>query len=127
MSIFEIAAAAGAAIIQAADKVIDFFKSLTKTNTTPALPPPAPVKPCPNQNKDDKQDPKLHWIEFKIQDDKGNAMADVVVKLKLPNGSIETKTSDASGLIRMNNIEPGSCELLSNWKEHQVKDTVFIK
>lgn len=86
---------------------------------------PSPIQECPL--KEEKQNPKLHWIKFKLQDDEGKPMSDIAVNITLPDGSMEEKISDKDGLIEIKNVQPGNCKIESNWKEYTVRETVFFQ
>jgi hypothetical protein len=89
---------------------------------------PFAVKTCPNKAKKEKpQDPNLHWVKFEIKDDKGTPLSKITLKVKLPSGSIEQKTSDETGIINVKNIKPGKCELITKWKDYTVFETGFIQ
>ena len=69
----------------------------------------------------------LHWVKFKLQDDKGRAMANVVVKVKLPDGTFEEAVSDATGLIYIKNLKPGNCSLDLSFEGEAAATTVFLQ
>lgn len=87
-----------------------------------------PVQACPLKKEEEKQqEATQHFIKFKLQDDKGKPMPNVRIKLTLPDASIEERISDEKGFIEIKNIPPGTCKLESDWKECNVKRTVFIQ
>ncbi len=79
-----------------------------------ALPSPA------GEDEDDapKTDPtpppikKTHWVKFKLQDDvTGEPVPNVTLKIKLPNNSVVSRTTDANGMIAIENLGGGSCSV----------------
>jgi hypothetical protein len=53
-----------------------------------------------------------NWITFQIIDDKMNQpMSDVVLKIKLPTGSVNQYTTNANGLVRIDNLPSGTCDI----------------
>jgi hypothetical protein len=88
-----------------------------------------PKQSCPlNSNEEDEepQDSKKHWIKFSIQDEFGKPVPNVTLQVTLPDGSVEEKTSDKDGIIEIRNILPGICKIESDWKECTIEDAVII-
>lgn len=56
--------------------------------------------------------PVLHWIEFRIVwDDTGEPLAGVPLVLVAPDGTRTRASTDARGLVRLDAIKRGTCEL----------------
>ena len=52
------------------------------------------------------------WIEFKVVDDKtGEPVPGVELTIKLPDGSVEKRTTDAGGYVEVNDTLKGNCEV----------------
>jgi len=55
---------------------------------------------------------KKHWIEFRLVDDTtGNPIQGVELTIKLPDGSVEKRTTDAGGYVEINDTLKGNCEI----------------
>ncbi len=88
----------------------------------------SPVQKCPLKKEEGKeQNPKLHWIKFKIQDEKGRPLPGVTVLVSDSAGTLEEQTSDANGMIHIKNIKPGNCGLKSDWKMWTVDEVVYFQ
>jgi hypothetical protein len=90
----------------------------------------SPIQTCLMKNpeeKEDSQDPKKHWIKFKILDESGKPVRGITVQIKLPDNSISENTSDEKGMIEINNIDPGECSFATDWKELTVGEIVYLK
>jgi hypothetical protein len=58
-------------------------------------------------------DEKKTWIKFEIVDDEtGDPVKGVTLKVKLPDGSEVNAKSDASGIIEIKDIPEGTCDIL---------------
>ena len=56
--------------------------------------------------------PKKHWIEFKVVDDvTGEPVQGLELTIKLPDGSVEKRTTDAGGFVEVVEILKGDCEI----------------
>ena len=54
-----------------------------------------PVASCGNAPPaEKKKEEEKHFIKFKLTDDKGNALQNIVLNVTLPDGSSEEKVSD---------------------------------
>ena len=53
---------------------------------------------------------KKTWIEFEVVGPDGKPAAGVRYRLKITDGSVRTGVLDASGQVRVSNIDPGDCE-----------------
>jgi hypothetical protein len=67
----------------------------------PAAPPPASSAPVE----------QLTWIEFQLVGEDDSPVADVRYRVKLPNGSVREGRTGKSGLIRLEDLDAGKCEL----------------
>lgn len=53
------------------------------------------------------------WIEFRIVDDETDMpMPDVGLKIRLPDGEIKDYTTDSNGIVRIDNLSPGTCDIV---------------
>jgi hypothetical protein len=89
----------------------------------------SPVQPCGNKpappvpkNPDEK-----HFVNFKIVDDKGNPVEDVVLLVKLPGGTKEEHTTNKDGMIEIKGIKSGSCEIISDWRKDTAENMVLFQ
>ncbi|MBP1597387.1 MAG: hypothetical protein H6Q05_2764 [Acidobacteria bacterium] len=56
--------------------------------------------------------PKKHWIEFKVVDDlTGEPVQGLELTIKLPDGGVEKRTTDAGGFVEVVDILKGDCEI----------------
>ena len=95
------------------------------------MPPPvdSPIQPCLNQPQvipEDKQEPAKHWIKFKIQDKNQKPVPGVTVQIQLPDGSLVERSSDANGMIEINNVQPGNCKIVTDWKDLTADSTIYL-
>jgi hypothetical protein len=75
-------------------------------------PPPKPAPPPTPPPKKDEPPKKLHWVKFQVLDDEtGKPLSGVVLKIKLPNGSIGQYSTDSSGMISFDPVDPGTCDI----------------
>jgi len=66
--------------------------------------------------------PERDWIEFLIQDDEtGEPVGGVMLKVKLPNGEIRDFTTGGDGKIAIPDIDPGSCEITKMIDEYALE------
>jgi hypothetical protein len=62
-------------------------------------PPPPPIE-------------KTHWVKFKIQDDvTGKPVPNVTLKVRLPNNSLVSRTTNADGMIAIDSLGGGTCSV----------------
>ena len=74
-------------------------------------PSPASSAPTHNPNAPENQD-KKHWIEIQLYDDDGNPVTGEPYKVTLPDGTtIADGTLDDKGFARVDNIDPGTCQV----------------
>jgi type VI secretion system secreted protein VgrG len=81
----------------------------------PSAPPPvqSPASDAPTHdpNAPENQD-KTHYIEIQLNDEDGNPVAGEPYKITLPDGStIADGTLDDKGFARVDNIDPGTCQV----------------
>ena len=51
------------------------------------------------------------WVDVKLVDEEGEPVSGARYKLKLTDGSTREGTLDASGRVRVSNIDPGTCQI----------------
>ena len=89
-----------------------------------------PAQSCPLKQTEylppQQQEPKKHFINFKLVDDKGKPMENVQLLVTLPDGSTEEATTDKNGMIEIANVQPGSCKIAFDWKEATTDNFVFF-
>jgi hypothetical protein len=68
-----------------------------------APPPPKPAPPPPTKTKT--------WIEIELVDDKGKPVVGERYRIILPDGSQEEDRLDGHGRARINNLDPGECQI----------------
>jgi len=55
---------------------------------------------------------KLQWIAFRVIDDATEEpCAGVQLKIKLPSGEVRDFTTDGSGRVRIDGLQPGTCDI----------------
>jgi hypothetical protein len=89
----------------------------------------SPIKSCKNKKggkSEEEQDPKKHWIKFKVVDTNNNPLEDVTLMVILPDGSREEKATDKDGIVEIRNIDPGKCKLEFDWKGCTINDCLLI-
>lgn len=75
---------------------------------------PAPPPPGPGPGPQPK---KTTWIEFKVIDDlTGEPLNWVRLTVKTPDGNESFQTTNSEGLIRIDDIDPGTCDVRSDAK-----------
>jgi len=56
--------------------------------------------------------PTLQWIAFRVIDDATEKpQSGVQLKIKLPTGEVREFTTDGDGRIRIDGLQPGSCDI----------------
>ncbi len=80
-----------------------------------------------NTDNANVQNDKKHWVKFVVQDETGKPVANVKMKVTLPDNSTVEITSDENGMIEIKNIDSGNCKIEPSWKEHTAAEMVFIK
>jgi hypothetical protein len=90
----------------------------------------SPACGCKNKTKkveEEVQDPKKHFINFKVLDQNKKPIENVILHVILPDGSCVEKTTDKNGIVEIKNVEPGTCSLKSDWKKVSVYNAVLIQ
>jgi type VI secretion system secreted protein VgrG len=67
-----------------------------------------------DENAEENKD-KTHWIEVELKDDSGAPIVGASCEITLPNGKKTVRSTDKKGLIRVNKIDPGNCNV--RWLE----------
>jgi type VI secretion system secreted protein VgrG len=97
-----------------ADNADPGSKSPTYKNQRPTIPPrkvPTYTKPS-HKPKSPKNKDKKSWIEVVLKDDEGDPVPGERYRVTLPDGTtIAEGTLDEKGEARVDNIDPGSCEI----------------
>ena len=66
---------------------------------------PAPVPADATQEE-------TYWIAFQVIDDEANEpMSGIRLKVKLPTGAVNEYTTNADGLVRIDNLPSGTCDI----------------
>jgi Rhs element Vgr protein len=73
--------------------------------------PPQPEVPGHEFPPDQPPTPKKSWIEVQVTDDSGDPVAGERVDLTLPNGQVRQTRTDSNGLLRVDRIEAGQCQI----------------
>ena len=83
--------------------------------------PDSPAAPPPEEKKTEK---KTTWIEIKvINDQSGEAVNWVRMVVKTPDGNETFYTTNKDGLIRIDDLPPGTCDAHCDLKGATLKDT----
>ncbi len=65
-----------------------------------------------------------NWIKFQVVDeDTGEPVKDVTLKIKLPSDEVKEYKTDGSGTIEIQDLTPGSCEILEMRDEDALEVT----
>ena len=56
-------------------------------------------------------DPPKQWVEIQMLDEEGKPVAGEPYQIKLPDGTVDSGTTDGSGVARVEGIDPGSCQI----------------
>jgi len=51
------------------------------------------------------------WIEFQLVDEKGKPVPNAKYKVKVPDGSLLEGALNGEGVVRVDNIDPGQCQI----------------
>ena len=91
---------------------IAFTPSPAPLSSSPAsTQSPASDAPTHNPNAPENQD-KKHWIEIQLNDQDGKPVPGEAYKVTLPDGTtVADGTLDAKGHARVDNIDPGTCQV----------------
>jgi len=76
-------------------------------------PPKSPASDAPTHDPNDPENKtKKSWIEIQLNDEDGNPVPGEPYKITLPDGStIADGTLDDKGFARVDNIDPGTCQV----------------
>jgi len=90
-----------------------------------------PVQSCVAKASDyipeQPQDPRKHFINFKLVDDKGKPVENVRLNVILPDGTPYDGNSNGEGKIEIPNVDPGSCKIeFDDWRTFTLEDSVLI-
>jgi hypothetical protein len=67
---------------------------------------------------------KLSWIKFKVVDDKtGKPVSGATLKVKLPDKTVKEFTTNEEGMIEIDGIDPGSCDVTCDIKNARLSDS----
>lgn len=85
-----------------------------------ALPLPSTIHGDPSENDDEEEpeepavvDEERHWVDFKVIDDEtGDPIEDVTLKIKLPGGVARDFRTKEDGMIEIKDLDSGTCEIL---------------
>jgi len=70
---------------------------------TTAMPTPPPDVP----------EEETDWIEFRVVDDETDLpLSDIGLKIKLPTGETKDYTTDSNGIVRIDDLTPGTCDII---------------
>lgn len=124
------ASGAGAAAVQQA--VEEAAEQAQVQSTTQALVAAAQsgtplVEVCPQCAKmRETAQEKKHMVAFRVVDDKTDQpIAGVALKITLPDGSVETHTTDADGAVEIDDLEkPGQCSVTCEKKDLRLPTTL---
>jgi 16S rRNA U1498 N3-methylase RsmE len=84
---------------------------------------------CPaktNEYQEIVESKDSHFIEFNIVDDTGSPLSNIQLLIALPDGKTQKVISNELGVVRINGIASGNCQILSNWKSTSIDDVVLI-
>jgi type VI secretion system secreted protein VgrG len=68
-----------------------------------------------HDEKADENKDKTHWIEVELKDDSGAPVVGAPCEITLPNGKKATRSTNKKGLIRVDKIDAGNCNV--RWLE----------
>jgi len=111
-----------------ADEEVGVAEEMHRTNPPTTLdkkeePAPITQPPTPRQEK------KLTWIEIQVVDDAtGKPMNWVRLVVKTPDGNQTYQTTNSEGLVRMEDLEPGKCDVSCELKSPKMEEVLaFVK
>lgn len=64
-----------------------------------------------HDSKAEENKEKKHWIGLEMVDEEGKPVPGLGYKVKLPDGSETSGTTDEKGQAKITNIDPGSCQI----------------
>ncbi len=89
------------------------FAPMTPGENRPTENPAAAAKAAANSHdeKAEENKDKSHWIEIELKDESGAPVQGESCEITLPNGKKVTRSTDKNGLIRVNKMDPGECQV----------------
>ena len=72
---------------------------------------PAPVAAAGPERPYVKDDSKAGWVEIALVDDEGRPAAGELYRVRLPDGSVAVGRLGFDGLLRLEGIDAGECEV----------------
>jgi len=90
------------------------------------------------ENPEEEQDPKKHWLKFKVVDEENKLLENVEIHVEMPDDCSERRSYSKSRdkenteVIMVKNIDPGNYKIVINWrdlikKRKTVYDAVLFK
>lgn len=68
-----------------------------------------------------------HFITFLVVDDTGQPLENIELQILLPGGALKVETTKGDGMIKIENIRPGRCKILSDWRKvSKIDDSVLL-
>ena len=68
-------------------------------------------KPYKPPATEEEEEEKTAWIEVELLDEEDNPVPGERYEIKLPDDSVAKGTLDKDGFVRIDGIEPGTCEI----------------
>lgn len=91
--------------------------TIAEPSETTAAPPatiaePSATTPAPPVSLAAPEE-ETDWIEFRVVDDETDMpMSGIGLKIKLPTEEIKDYTTDANGIVRIDDLTPGTCDIV---------------
>ena len=89
-----------------------------------------PVQSCPKKQSfkpDSPQKQTKHFVKFKLVDEKGTPLQNILIHVVLPDGIHLEKVSDKNGMIEITNVDPGQCRLKFPWQKVKMDDAALLQ
>jgi hypothetical protein len=103
------------------------YEGVTPAETVKPAEAPPPIEPgMPHTRQPQPASPipdtETHWIRFQIVDDETeNPLDGVELTLRLPDGSIQSYTSDSNGTVYIPDLSTGVCDIEELNHDHAVE------
>ena len=99
--------------VSVAPKTIMVRGTIPGGTNTPRAPQPPDAAPPPTPTDEPAvEEETMQWITFQVLDDEGNEpVAGVKLEVRLPDGSLDTFTTDGDGVIHIPSLTPGTCTI----------------
>jgi hypothetical protein len=82
----------------------------------------AEVEPREAEPEQPAAGPQTSWIKFKVVDDEtGEPIPDVKLEVRLPNGNAREYSTRPDGMIEVDEIDPGTCDILKMTDEQALE------